>query len=143
LRAKMKGLTVPLIDTVSSNNAFVMTIGDLVVVEFSGRANALYGYDRRHGLPFELASAVVSARDGRNSLKNSRRQIWLKHADGIHGWNKWEDMFEATLRRQFHVEPAARAQIVPPPKAAERAPTSAVASGSRFIKESGLTGTRV
>ena len=84
LREKMQGLTVPLIDPISSNNAFIMTIGDLVVVEFSGRANALYGYDGRQGLPFDLERPVVVVKDGRNSLKNSERRLWLKHRDGIH-----------------------------------------------------------
>jgi hypothetical protein len=137
LRTKMKGRTVPLIDAVSSNNAFVMTIGDLVVVEFSGRANALYGYDRRHGLPFDMSMPVVTAKDRRNSLKSGRRHIWLKHGDGIHGWNKWEEMFEATLREHFHVEPIARAKIAKPPKQSERSSNPTPAPDSRFVSGSG------
>lgn len=29
----------------------------------------------------------------------------MKHKDGIHNWDKWEDMFEATLRKDFGLEP--------------------------------------
>jgi hypothetical protein len=111
LQAKMKGRVVSLKDSVAANNAFVMTMGDLVVVEFSGQANALYGYDRREGLPFDLARPVLSAKDSSNSLKNSRRKLWLKHADNIHGWEKWEHMFAATLRKHFHIEPGAAERL--------------------------------
>jgi len=117
LRSKMEGLTVRLMDPITSNNAFVMTIGDLVVVEFSGRANALYGYDRRQGLPFDLETPVVTAIDGRNSLKNSRRRLWLKHADRNHGREKWEHIFETRLRNEFQIEPVHRAPASPPPRA--------------------------
>ena len=148
LRAKMKGRTVSLIDFVSSNNAFVMTIGDLVVVEFSGHANALYGYDRRQGLPFDLSIPVVTAKGRPNSLKNTRRQVWLKHADRIHGWSTWEQMFEATLQKQFQIEPAARSILSQPPRAPVRSPTPADVAASpipysltalaRFAAEEGL-----
>jgi hypothetical protein len=105
LRRKMDGATVELHDVVGSNNAFIMTMGEVVLVEFSGRANALYGYDRKQGVPFKLSAPVVSAKDSDNSLKSSQRQLWLKHADGIHGWARWEDMFEATLREHYRLEP--------------------------------------
>jgi hypothetical protein len=108
LRAKMKGATVELLDPVGSNNAFIMTIGDLVVVEFSGRANALYGYSRKAGLPFTLDRSVVTTKDGENSLKSSRHVLRLRHADHVHGWDTWEDLFEGTFRRQFGVEPDAK-----------------------------------
>jgi hypothetical protein len=105
LRAKMKGATVDLKDSDGSNNAFLMTIGDLVVVEFSGRSNALYGYSAKAGLPFTLDAPVVTAKDARNSLKRSRNLIWLRHADGIHGWARWEGAFEDLMRRKFGIAP--------------------------------------
>jgi EH_Signature domain len=114
LRKKMLGLTVELQDTVSSNNAFVMTMGDLVVVEFSGRANALYGYDARRGRPFEMTQPVVSTKNARNSLKNSNRLLWLKHQDGIHGWDRWEEMFAATLKKNWGIEPQMYSSVTPP-----------------------------
>jgi hypothetical protein len=110
LRRKMDGSTVELRDVVGSNNAFIMTMGEVVLVEFSGRANALYGYDRESGVPFKLSAPVVSAKDASNSLKSSHRQLWMKHADGIHGWQRWEDMFEATIRKHYRIEPTARTE---------------------------------
>jgi hypothetical protein len=117
LRKKMLGLTVELADTASSNNAFVMTMGDVVLVEFSGRANALYGYDGRKGLPFEMTQPVLSVRNAPNSLKNSGRLLWLKHQDGIHGWDRWEEMFAATLKKHWGIEPKTNALDFPRPAA--------------------------
>src|SRR5262249_31064736 len=113
LRKKMLGLTVELTDTVSSNNAFVMMMGSVVLVEFSGRANALYGYDGRRGLPFDLSQPVSSARDARNSLKHSGRFLWAKHQDGIRGWDRWEEMFAATLKKHWGIEPRANSSDLP------------------------------
>jgi hypothetical protein len=45
------------------------------------------------------------AKNERNSLKQANHMLWLKHQDGIHGWNRWEDMFEATLRQSFQILP--------------------------------------
>jgi hypothetical protein len=106
LRAKMDGLITELRDPNGANNAFVMTMGDLVLVEFSGSANALYGY-RKGALPFDLSSSVGISKNARNSLKTSTCEVWLRHADGIHGYDTWEEMFEATLQQHFHLSPMA------------------------------------
>jgi hypothetical protein len=103
LRKKMEGLIVELRDPQPANNAFIMTMGNLVVVEFSGQNNAFYGYDSRKALPFDLTRPVVTGVNFGNSLKNSARILWLSHKDGIHGWSRWENMFEATLREQFGI----------------------------------------
>ncbi len=29
----------------------------------------------------------------------------LRHQDGIHGWDKWESMFEDTLCKEFNIKP--------------------------------------
>mgnify|MGYP001293337555 CR=1 FL=1 len=107
LRQKMKGLYTELKTTDSSNNAFVMTMGSLVAVEFGGKGNAFYGYDKRMALPFDMSKPVVTTTNARNSLKHSQRILWMRHQDGIHGWNQWEDMFEATLRGKFGIRPNA------------------------------------
>ncbi|VVE66471.1 hypothetical protein PAN31117_02302 [Pandoraea anapnoica] len=106
LRKKMKGLTREL-DAPGANNAFIMTMGKLVAVEFSGLGNAFYGYDAGRSLPFNTNQTLKLGKNERNSLKQSGRLLWLKHADGIHGWNRWEDMFEATLRESFQIHPSA------------------------------------
>lgn len=107
LREKMKGLTQRLNDSVSTNNAFIMTIRDLVVVEFGGESNALYGYDGRRSLPFDHARPYETPVGARNSLKHKSpvRALWLQHQDGIRGYSRWEDMFEAELRDQFKIQP--------------------------------------
>ena len=122
LRQKMKGLYTELKTTDSSNNAFVMTMGPLVAVEFGGMGNAFYGYDTRRALPFDLSHPVGTTVNARNSLKHSQRMLWMQHQDGIKGWNKWEEMFEATLKKEFDIRPNVVAQRVParaePPTAA-------------------------
>ncbi|WP_139559023.1 EH signature domain-containing protein [Methylotetracoccus oryzae] len=112
LRTKMKGLLTELKTNDSSNNAFIMTLGDLVAVEFGGMGNALYGYDARKSLPFDLSREVVTTVNAPNSLKHSQRMLWMQHQDGIKGWSKWEDMFEATLKESFDIRPDAAAKRV-------------------------------
>ncbi len=119
LRQKMKGLYTELKTTDSSNNAFVMTMGSLVAVEFGGMGNAFYGYDERRVLPFNMSKPVGVTKNAQNSLKHSQRLLWMQHQDGIKGWNKWEEMFEATLKKEFDIKP----NVVP-----QRAPGPAVAS---------------
>jgi hypothetical protein len=106
LRKKMAGLICNL-DASGANNAFIMTMGNLVAVEFSGMGNALYGYDAGRQLPFDTSKPLQLTVDVRNSLKHKdgSRILWLSHQDGIHGWDKWESMFEATLRKEFGVTP--------------------------------------
>ena len=105
LRKKMKGLIIELSDSQGSNNAFIMTMGNLVAVEFSGETNAFYGYNASRDLPFDLAAPVVSRKNAPNSLKSSSRMLWMQHQDGIRGWHQWEQMFEATLRENFDIVP--------------------------------------
>ena len=112
LRKKMKGLYTELKTTDRSNNAFIMTLGDLVAVEFGGMGNAFYGYDIRKALPFDASRPVGTTVNAPNSLKHKNRMLWMQHQDGIKGWNKWEDMFEATLKEHFDIRPNATARRV-------------------------------
>ena len=123
LRQKMKGLYTELKTNDSSNNAFVMTMGSLVAVEFGGMGNAFYGYDEQRDLPFDMSQPVVTAKNARNSLKHSQRMLWMQHQDGIKGWNKWEEMFEATLKKNFDIQPNVVPQRVPARVAASPAAT--------------------
>lgn len=105
LRKKMRGLTCHL-DTSGANNAFIMRMGNLVVVEFSGMGNALYGYDVRRTLPFDTTKILRLPTDASNSLKQkSRAVLWESHKDGAGSWSKWEQNFETILRRDFAIEP--------------------------------------
>lgn len=107
LREKMKGLFQRLDDPNPSNNAFIMTFGSLVAVEFGGESNALYGYDQRRQLPFDMSRPLQVPVDARNSLKHREpvRVLWLQHQDNIRGYAQWEDMFAAELRNKFGIVP--------------------------------------
>jgi hypothetical protein len=105
LRRKMADLAVPLQDNVRSNNAFIMRIGPLVIVEFSGFSNACYGYTSNESLPFRFDKPLVLPKDFKNSLKHSSRELWLSHQDGIKGYETWEERFEAELADRFGVKP--------------------------------------
>jgi hypothetical protein len=107
LLEKMEGLHTELKDTNSANNAFIMTVGDLVAVEFGAMGNALYGY-RKEALPFVFDPSEPLHLSGQvgNSLRSKNQSVlWLPHRDSIHGWNRWEDMFEATLKEHFQILP--------------------------------------
>jgi hypothetical protein len=104
LRTKLKGLFVMLKDSRPLNNAFVMTMGDLVAVEFSGESNAFYGYSKTQGLPFNLAHPVRSSPvNGPHSLKNKRCVLYLTHQDNVHGYSDWEERFKSELYEKFRL----------------------------------------
>lgn len=109
LRKKMAGLVVPLQDNVRSNNAFIMRMGPLVVVEFSGYSNACYGYDVNKALPFRFDLPVVLPKDVKNSLKHSNRELWLAHQDGVRGFESWEERFETELSEGYSIRPKSAA----------------------------------
>lgn len=109
LQAKLEGLYVALEDNVPLNNAFVMTMGNLVAVEFSGRSNAFYAYDVRRTLPFDRSRPLRSGPvDGPNSLKSSAHLLKLSHQDGVHDFDTWEQRFAFELRSKFGVVPRQR-----------------------------------
>jgi hypothetical protein len=127
LRKKMTGL-VQALDASGTNNAFIMRMGPLVAVEFSGLGNAFYGYDARRSVPFDTTQLLRLDVNGRNSLKHKdQRILWLSHQDGIHNWDKWEDMFAATLRKEFGIEPFA---TPPTPRRFTSSPTAAAPRAS-------------
>lgn len=131
LRQKMKGLTTCLLGTDSSNNAFVMTMGNLIAVEFGGMGNAFYGYDRSSGLPpFDMSEPVFTTMNVKNSLKHSSRPMWLKHTDGIHGWTRWEEMFEATIKKHYGISSGAASTSTAREKPAPRTPPNPTATPS-------------
>lgn len=111
LKEKMKGLLWYL-DASGNNNAFIMRMGKLVVVEFSDMGNALYAYRDDQGLPFDLTKPLALPVNARNSLKNSARRNKLTHKDGIYGYSEWEDHFENWLRSEG-VSPEGRGDGAP------------------------------
>ena len=131
LRKKMAGLVVPLNDNVRANNAFIMRMGPLYIVEFSAYSNACYGYDARGSLPFRLDMPVVTPVDAKNSLKHSSKQLWLQHQDGIKGYQKWENRFAHELASKYGVHPkASPTHVVHLEPTARKEATSTSSSGS-------------
>lgn len=105
LREKLEGLTVELKDSIRKNNAFIMRVGDLLAVEFSGESNAFYGYSVNNGIPFDLKKPVSTPVNGKNSLKQSKHKLKLSHQDNVLGYADWEDRFEEELRAKFGLRP--------------------------------------
>lgn len=117
LRKKLDGLIVELQDSVGKNNAFIMRVGDLLAVEFSGQSNAFYGYSVKNGIPFDISKPVKTPVNWKNSLKHSKNKLKLSHQDNILGHGNWEDRFEEQLRINFGLRPgiasANRASVTP------------------------------
>lgn len=141
---KMKGLYGPLEGPGGGNNAFIMTLGNLVVVEFGGSSNALYCYDNRKGLPFVVSKdrALRMPVDAPNSLKHSKpaSELKLVHRDGDLGYAKWEDRFADLFRDQFGITPASQPR---PRRGASggktRRPSRSLDSVDALIQEYNLT----
>jgi len=134
LRQDMLGLRLGLTAGGSpQNNAFIMRIGNYVVVEFGIRANACFIF-KGDRLPFSLTGNVAG---DRSELKSDSRVERLRHFDGH---QRWEQTFEATLWRLMGVRPAKTEELpvgvgvpsgrVVPARAATRTNTGAIA-GSR------------
>jgi hypothetical protein len=142
LRKKMDGIVREL-DAAGTNNAFIMRMGPLVAVEFSGMGNAFYGYDARKSIPFDTTRPLRLTVDAHNSLKKKRESvIWLSHQDGIHNWDRWEEMFEATLRKEFGIEPsvghASPRRVVSPPAEAPAPQQYSRAALNKLARDHGL-----
>lgn len=105
----------------SDNNAFIMRIGDYVIVEFGLSGNACFIFRSDH-LPFQLRGELAG---DRTELKHDSQKERLEHRDG--GYENWEDKFESTLGRlgirpQAHprAKPAYEARQVDVPEPAVR-----------------------
>jgi hypothetical protein len=73
----------------ASNNAFIMRIGEWLIVEFGMTGNACYVYPATPA-PFLLEGAAISLHD----LKNKNLGESLRHADGH---NSWESNFDQAI----------------------------------------------
>jgi len=106
---KMQGLYGPIDSSALGGDAFIMTLGSLVVVEFGGYSNAMYGYDAKRSLPFVVDADkwLLTTVDAPNSLKHSspRRALKLLHQDNVLGYDVWEDRFANELKQQFGIVP--------------------------------------
>lgn len=90
LRGLMADQALVLEGATSGNNAFVMKVGQLLIVEFGETGNAAYLFDSRNP-PFTFRGALHL----RNDLKNGRNLGSLKHLDGH---EKWEQKFRREIK---------------------------------------------
>jgi hypothetical protein len=120
LRKKMKGLIREL-EGGGRNNAFIMTMGPLVVVEF-GDGGAMYGYEKA-AVPFDTDEPLCLPVDARNSLKNRSNAIRETHHGAEGASNAWESNFETILQRRFNISPDYRLVQRSPTKLNSSAPT--------------------
>jgi hypothetical protein len=98
VRKQMEGLRLALTHSTSKNNAFIMHIGEHVVVEFGEKGNACYIFHKDR-LPFELAGEVAG---NYLALKHDDHVTRLRHADS--GTWKWEENFHTALANVVRVE---------------------------------------
>lgn len=92
LRKRMDGRVLDLYAAgPPQNNAFIMCMGDYVVVEFGTKGNACFVF-RRSQLPFALSGHVAG---DATALKDARHVERLLHID--RSYQTWEKTFEATL----------------------------------------------
>jgi hypothetical protein len=100
IRKKMEGRLLNLQNAGSpDNNAFIMCIGNHVIVEFGLKGNACYIF-RRDELPFALSGYVNG--DG-TGLKGQPFVDRLLHHDA--NMETWERKFQRTIARLMSVQP--------------------------------------
>jgi hypothetical protein len=134
LRNKMRGIITELDETTSDNNAFIMRVGQYLLVEFGEKGNAMYIYDTNMQ-PFDLTRGYVSIKKLKNKDKMESRYLHMDTLDGT-----WEDRFLTKLSsltgRNLTLLGAARrptARTIPPrPKAT----TTPVASNPQINQQS-------
>jgi hypothetical protein len=108
LRKKMSGRVLDLhAGGTARNNAFIMRMGNYVVVEFGVRGNACFIFEHRY-LPFDLNRPAVAG--DKTALKHDSHVERLRHVDSTAGY--WEQQFERTLRRLVHVQPTAKGKRI-------------------------------
>ena len=106
LRKKMEGRLLGLYSAgPPENNAFIMCMGEYVVVEFGRKGNACFIF-RRNALPFALSGNVAG--DGRE-LKHESHVERLLHIN--RSYDRWEDDFEKTLYRLLRARPASQNEL--------------------------------
>jgi hypothetical protein len=97
----------------ATNNAFIMRIGDAVVVEFGATGNACFVFDA-HTLPFRLDGQSV--RGDTRGLKHPAHGERLLHGTAL--GQTWEERFDAVIYRAIQwtpIEPPRRLTHGRPP----------------------------
>lgn len=106
------------------NNAFVMSVGDHLIIEFGEKGNACFVFDKRKSLPFVLEPNTYVAGDS-TELKHQSFAWRLLHID--RSAQTWEEQFSTTLAHVLGGAPA---------RATRPAPTGRGRVGSAGSRES-------
>ncbi|MDR5761469.1 EH signature domain-containing protein [Caballeronia sp. LZ035] len=105
VRKRMAGKDRRLTDATDDNNAFVMRIGSLLVVEFGVTGNACYAFEASR-FPVDLDAPAFSL----YAIKNRRvAALWLSHS----GYS-WEQNFDVKLRGLLRTTPVTPVTPVAP-----------------------------
>jgi hypothetical protein len=98
LRRKLEGRLMHLTGAEPANNAFIMRIGNAIIVEFSRTGNAMFPY-KSDQLPFSLNGVQSNIDDLKCDKENK-----LSHTVGA-GGQSWQERFEQALRARFNISP--------------------------------------
>ena len=98
VRKQMEGLRLTLTLSTANNNAFIMCIGEHVIVEFGEKGNACFIFHKDR-LPFRLVGEVAG---NYLALKHPNHVERLLHKDS--GVGTWEDKFRKTLSNIVRVQ---------------------------------------
>ncbi|SAK99805.1 hypothetical protein AWB78_05829 [Caballeronia calidae] len=97
VRKRMAGKDRILTDAADDNNAFIMRIGSLLVIEYGVTGNACYAFEESR-FPVDLDAPAFSI----YGMKNRRvAALWLSH-----NGSSWERNFDMKLRELLHKAPA-------------------------------------
>ena len=94
-RVRAKGLCFNLSQTVAENNAFIMRMGDFVVVEFGIKGNACFLF-KWNALPPQLAAYLANPQEGSSvSIHNLKvRKNEDRKVHNSSGGQSWEQRFD-------------------------------------------------
>jgi hypothetical protein len=106
LRERAKGRLLPLENPgASSNNAFIMKMGEWLIVEFGVTGNACYVYPATP-MPFSLGGMAISTHDLRDKIRGER----LLHKDGL---SSWESNFDQAICPKVGHWPSSKIPNIP------------------------------
>lgn len=114
LRERAKGRLLRLENPgASSNNAFIMKMGEWLIVEFGVTGNACYVYPATP-MPFSLGGMAISSHDLRDKIRGER----LLHKDGL---NSWESNFDQAIFPKVGYSPSAASRQPAQPRTVQAA----------------------
>lgn len=107
VRKQMDGLQLTLVSSTAQNNAFIMCIGEHVIVEFGEKGNACFIFHRDR-LPFKLEGEVAG---NYAALKHHSHVSRLLHTDRL--MLPWEERFRQTLSEVVRIKLPSFAAVKP------------------------------